>query len=104
MGMTCDNLLQSLWRNVARIGINAGGIQTQSASPQQAEALMQPAYASQPIYKKNALNGRGVVRFSRKDSSGSDGQKLDFYTSSTSGTKGFVSSPFTSGASPTTNE
>ena len=89
--------LQSQWRNVARIGINAGGTQTQSASPQQAEALMQPAYASQPIYKKNALNGRGVVRFSRGDTSGLSGQKLEMYTSATSSTKGFASNPFTSG-------
>ncbi len=88
------HMLQSIWRNLARIGI-VGTTQTQSASPQQAEALMQSTYASQPIYKKNVLNGRGVVRFTRGNVNGGSGQNLDFYTTATSGTKGFTNNPFT---------
>jgi hypothetical protein len=74
-------------------------VQTQSAAPQQTETLMQPNPASQPIYKKNALNGRGVVRFSRGDQNGHSGQKLEIYANSTTTVKGFVSNntnPFTS--------
>ena len=61
---------------------------------------MQPTYTSQPIYKKNVLNGRGVVRFTRGDSFGLTGQKLEMYTSATSNVKGFVNTstnPFFSG-------
>jgi hypothetical protein len=86
---------QSIWRNIARVGINATNQQTESELPQQIEVLMQPTDASRPIYKKNVLNGRGVVRFSRRDATGATGQNLDFYTSTTSGANGFVSNPFT---------
>mmetsp|Transcript_88906 Transcript_88906/g.236916 ORF Transcript_88906/g.236916 Transcript_88906/m.236916 type:complete len:166 (+) Transcript_88906:277-774(+) len=59
---------------------------------------MQTTSASQPIYKKSVLNGRGVVRFTRGDVSGLTGQRLELFQNSSSSNKGFASSnsnPFT---------
>mmetsp|Transcript_88914 Transcript_88914/g.236969 ORF Transcript_88914/g.236969 Transcript_88914/m.236969 type:complete len:1183 (+) Transcript_88914:27-3575(+) len=95
---TPDSTTVSKWRNVARIGIDANNIQTGSSDPQQIEALMQTTSASQPIYKKSVLNGRGVVRFTRGDVSGLTGQRLELFQNSSSSNKGFASSnsnPFT---------
>jgi hypothetical protein len=86
---------QSIWRNIAQVGIDATNQQNESKLPQQTEVLMQPTVAFRPIYKKNVLNGRGVVRFSRRDTAGATGQNLEFYTSTTSGAHGFASNPFT---------
>ena len=43
------------------------------------EALKQDNPHHQPIYKKNVLNGHGVVRFRRHNKLGSDGQFLQMY-------------------------
>jgi hypothetical protein len=59
------------------------------------EALKQATAGYAPIYKKNILNGRGVVRFSRTAHDGSAGKYLEMHTSSSSGTRGFAVNPFT---------
>jgi hypothetical protein len=96
---TPDDTPVALWRNVAQLGIDAAGVQTLYAEPVQVERLRQPLAEKQPRYKKNVVNGRGAVHFSRAASDGSNGQFMQMYKNSTLDQTGFfstASNPFES--------
>lgn len=54
------------------------------------------AGCAQPVFKREVVNGRGVVRFTRGNVAGTAGQFLQMETTAASGTAGFTANPFTS--------
>jgi len=88
----------SEWQNVANICYN-GMPSTSSCSQQKIlvganeanEKLVQNVSMWQPTYQANVLNGWGVVRFSRNNTEGTQGQFLQMETN---GQAGFETNPF----------
>lgn len=91
---TADGASVASWRNVANIchPTHASGECTdsmkQNGENMAVEALVQTTGGSQPVWKKELLNGRGFVRFTRGSTDGTSGQFLEMHSTAASGTPG----------------
>lgn len=100
---TADGTAVGTWTNVANICYNGHPSSSECTTAKitagdnmAVEALMQSDAAQKPVYKREVLNRRGVVRFTRNNTDGTQGQFLQMETTSSSGTAGFTTNPFTS--------
>ena len=97
-----DNASVTVWQNIANIcyqghwSSDCSQSKILNSSTLSPEVLTQRIASQKPVYKRKALNGFGVVKFSRTAHDGSAGQFLQIESNSSSSIAGFSagSNPF----------